>query len=173
MDIMMMLVSHVRYVSQNAKQLVPTVDNHNHNYYYYYSACVSGSIRLVGGTVPWEGRVEVCKDESWGTVCDDFWSTEDATVACRWAGFSPISQLVYSLLVTVVLVKIILFADSTALSRAAFGLGTGPIHFDDLRCTGNEGTLFDCPFTAQHNCNHFEDAGVRCLPDGQYNEFTS
>ena len=59
--------------------------------------------------------------------------------------------------------------DSTALSRAPFGAGTGPIHLDDLRCTGSEGTLFDCPFAATHNCNHFEDAGVRCIPDGQYN----
>ena len=56
-----------------------------------FTACESGSIRLVGGMVPWEGRVEVCRDSSWGTVCDDFWSVEDATVACRWAGFSPIS----------------------------------------------------------------------------------
>ena len=57
-------------------------------------------MRLVGGTTPFEGRVEVCKDESWGTVCDDFWSTEDATVVCRWAGFSPISQLIHSPLIT-------------------------------------------------------------------------
>lgn len=64
-----------------------------------YTACVSGSIRLVDGTVPWEGRVEVCKDESWGTVCDDFWSTEDATVACRWAGFSPISMFIIKLVI--------------------------------------------------------------------------
>ena len=68
-----------------------------------------------------------------------------------------------------ILVKCIIFTDSTALSRAPFGLGTGPIHLDDLRCTGSEGTLFDCPFTAIHNCNHFEDAGVRCIPDGQCN----
>ena len=54
--------------------------------------------------------------------------------------------------------------DATALSRAAFGQGTGPIYLDDLRCTGTEATLFDCPFDPTHNCNHFEDAGVRCLP---------
>ena len=57
--------------------------------------------------------------------------------------------------------------DSTALSRAAFGQGTGPIHLDDLRCTGSESSLFECPAAATHNCAHFEDAGVRCIPDGQ------
>ena len=57
------------------------------------AACVSNSIRLVNGNVPNEGRVEVCKDEAWGTVCDDFWTEEDARVACRWAGYSSISKL--------------------------------------------------------------------------------
>lgn len=57
-------------------------------------------------------------------------------------------------------------SDATALSRAAFGQGTGlPIYLDDLMCTGDEATLFDCPFDATHNCNHFEDAGARCLPE--------
>ena len=56
------------------------------------TGCVSGSIRLVNGAVSYEGRVEVCKDDAWGTVCDDFWSEEDAGVACRWAGFSAISM---------------------------------------------------------------------------------
>ena len=57
------------------------------------TACESGTIRLVNGRVPHEGRVEVCRDRIWGTVCDDFWSVEDAQVACRWAGFSAISML--------------------------------------------------------------------------------
>ncbi|KAL0165946.1 hypothetical protein M9458_037790, partial [Cirrhinus mrigala] len=44
-----------------------------------------------------------------------------------------------------------------------YGQGTGPIHMDELNCTGKERTLWDCPaVTNGHDCGHKEDAGVVC-----------
>lgn len=47
-----------------------------------------GDIRLRGRQTRTSGRVEVFSGSAWGTVCDDFWSSNDARVACRQLGFS-------------------------------------------------------------------------------------
>lgn len=46
------------------------------------SNCSDGDIRLVGGDSSNEGRVEVCVNQAWGTVCDHNWNSEDANVVC-------------------------------------------------------------------------------------------
>ena len=47
--------------------------------------CVEDSLRLVGGYTL--GRIEICKNGEWGTICSDGWDNTDAGVACRQLGF--------------------------------------------------------------------------------------
>ena len=97
----------------------------------------------MGGSSPHEGRVEVFHNGTWGTVCDDGWDLQDATVVCR--------QLSY--------------INATATWRSArFGPGSGPILLSDLVCIGNESSIIECDQhgTGAHNCSHSEDVSVEC-----------
>ncbi|XP_040093333.1 neurotrypsin isoform X1 [Oryx dammah] len=103
------------------------------------------SLRLVGGSSVREGRVEVYHAGQWGTVCDDQWDDADAEVVCRQLGLSGIAK---------------------AWNQAYFGEGSGPVMLDEVRCTGNELSIEQCPKSSwgEHNCDHKEDAGVSCTP---------
>ena len=45
-------------------------------------------MRLAQGRTSLEGRVEICRGNRWGTVCDNGWQRADAKVVCRQLGFS-------------------------------------------------------------------------------------
>lgn len=53
--------------------------------------CYDGDVRLVNGSQPYKGRVEVCLNEVWGTICADIpwdWTSTEANVVCNQLGYS-------------------------------------------------------------------------------------
>ena len=57
--------------------------------------CTNGTIRLVGGSTPFVGTLEVCVAGCWGTVCGNDFDTKDASVACRQLGLPAFGELSY------------------------------------------------------------------------------
>ena len=49
--------------------------------------CEEGDLRLAEGSIN-HGRVEICVNETWGTICSTNWGQSETTVACRQLGFS-------------------------------------------------------------------------------------
>ncbi|XP_076605601.1 lysyl oxidase homolog 3B isoform X2 [Chaetodon auriga] len=104
---------------------------------------ISTNVRLKGGARVGEGRVEVLKNNEWGTVCDDRWNLQSASVVCRELGFGSAKE---------------------ALTGARMGQGMGPIYMNEVKCLGQERSIWNCPFKniTSEDCQHMEDAAVRC-----------
>ena len=67
-------------------------------------------MRLVEGESEREGRVEVCINKRWGTICYHGWSDEDATTVCRqlgyWEGILCSDSMFDQCLITSIIMKI-------------------------------------------------------------------
>ena len=103
-------------------------------------------MRLVNGTTPLEGRVEVFYNNQWGTVCAQGANYYDARVICWHLGY----------------------ADALALKKASeFGEGTGPVWIKPS-CYGDETSLLQCRVATglakacEKNFGHTKDLGVVC-----------
>ena len=100
-------------------------------------------MRLVGGPIPPEGRLEVRYKGVWGTVCDDYFNDASATVVCHMLDYKHTGRFIGN----------------------RYGPGNGTIWLDDLRCDGTERHISECSHRGWgfHNCGHDEDVAVSCL----------
>ena len=104
-----------------------------------------GEVRLVGGSGPHAGRVEVLHNGAWGTVCGYYWwDLQDATVICRQLGYGR-----------------------AVAALAAYKGASGPIWYDAVNCSGSEASLTQCGHLGLgvHSCDHSGDAGVICASE--------
>ena len=66
--------------------------------------CHDGDVRLVNGRHPNEGRVEVCFNETWGTICDYIyispwrWNISEADIVCKQLGYSAAGERIHFIL---------------------------------------------------------------------------
>ena len=81
--------------------------------------------------------------------------------------------VINSLPLVLLLMSCLINIGASAQCCAIGGPGSGPIHMTNVRCTGNELSLTDCPHSTNNNCNHGEDASVQCQtsegPDNRFN----
>ena len=54
--------------------------------------CYEGDVRLVDGATGLEGRLEICRNNVWGTVCHNRWDHNDARVVCQQLGLSAVGK---------------------------------------------------------------------------------
>ncbi|XP_050720144.1 uncharacterized protein LOC127000445 isoform X2 [Eriocheir sinensis] len=110
---------------------------------------INFAVRLVNGSSPNEGRVEVRAFGRWGAVCDDMWGMLEGDVVCQSLGFHLGAREVFL--------------------NSYFGSGGLPYLMDDLNCKGNEATLAECDFAGwgEHDCRAAQEvSGVRCFTEG-------
>ena len=69
-------------VPQVYHNIIVSVSNSDHIVAVIYEGCTEGDVRLLEGSTRLQGRVEICKNNVWGTVCDYGWGKADATVVC-------------------------------------------------------------------------------------------
>ncbi|XP_078584190.1 neurotrypsin-like [Branchiostoma floridae x Branchiostoma japonicum] len=102
-----------------------------------------GSLRLVGGLVPWGGRLEFrpWQGEEWGTVCNTSWTEAETNLVCRQLGYPG----------------------GVSASLPAFGEGTGPIWLGDVTCSGDETNILSCGSSWEpSDCDHSQDVQIIC-----------
>ena len=131
-----------------------------------FSTCFAGTMRIIDGLSLYEGRVEVCSNNQWGTVCDVGWDDLDAVVTCRGSAFFGSYVKNHGSVFVVCDFYIFVLSGGVAVSGGVFPPGPGPILASGVTCTGSEYFVSECAndTIVRSECTHDRDAGVRCTP---------
>ena len=108
---------------------------------HHFLCASTGDIRLVGGSLPSEGRVELFHEGEWGRVVVSSSNSDTvARVACRQAGY-PYTE-----------------------GTRSFEQGSGPVWVVISWCTGDEKRVEQCVHYGWRSniCLFCPDLGVRC-----------
>ncbi|XP_038549322.1 scavenger receptor cysteine-rich type 1 protein M130-like [Micropterus salmoides] len=102
----------------------------------------SGSVRLVNGTSPCSGRLEVESNQLWSSVCEDDFDQQDAEVVCRELGCGAPSVL----------------------QGALYGEMEPPVWSKEFQCGGHESALRDCGSSgsARDTCSSGKAVELTC-----------
>ena len=125
-----------------------------------HDGCTEGSVRLVNSTIEYEGRVEVCSDGVWGTVCGV--DAPDANALCHVTGYVGGIILKPMKLYSYFLCFYYTVSEYFTTSEM-FGDGDQPILYR-LHCYGCETNISHCSKNVFPNlyCSRQSIAGVRC-----------
>ncbi|XP_011408917.1 PREDICTED: scavenger receptor cysteine-rich domain superfamily protein-like, partial [Amphimedon queenslandica] len=106
--------------------------------------CINGSVRLVNGTTPDEGRVEVCINGEWGAVCGRYWDRSETKVVCKQLGYSQDA------------------VEGSVFRYSKFGDGDYQQILWNIQCTGSETSLTSCSNYHNDNCYYGRTVGIKC-----------
>jgi len=103
-------------------------------------------VRLSNGPILQAGRVEIQVMGVWGTISDQGWDINDATVVCRQAGYMGGAVGAYL--------------------HSTYGPGSGPVWFSNTKCRGDEKSISSCldlKMSATGQAKHDRDASAECF----------
>ena len=136
--------------------------------------CENGEIQLVDGGSINEGRVEICYNNHWGTICDNDWRYPEAEVVCRQLGFDGEGQkyflynLIFWIMITSSCSFCINYSHAEYLAEC-FDQGDGLIFLGSVHCTGDEYDLLECTgegVIGEYSCSPSQQVvGVTCPYD--------
>ena len=118
---------------------------------------MDGEVRLQDGTDISNGRVEICQNGIWGSVCKDGWDSIDAIVVCRQLGYCDAGENEY-MHITVVYYELIQI-------HVDVGNEFRPgqyVLMSNVNCKGAEKALNKCSYT-ESSSQSCSSAGVTCM----------